>query len=552
MSSQPPFLPLLFSLLLLQYCIASENSTSCSENFNQSARKSDENEDSGSVPPPSACKLYVAPSTLPNAGMGIFTSVKLKKEEVIDNGDVIIPLIDLEYYQEYEDTFNLFLPYLWESTCFGMQLEAQSPHSTYAYAPGLLSLMNTHRTLNNVWRGAFEYDASVGGHRSESPSSGSMTPYWNSQSIASTDIPAGTELFIDYGDDWLEQHQHEVQANVNITTSRSVKQLESIGRCIDNIAVGESTLEFAGRGAFATRDLAKDTIITGSPLIHIPHESLLYLYKIYHDDQLRENIIDFNDMNGFQGVLNYCFSHLQIPMVLCPYGVGVNYINHHQLLSNVKLQWTPNSILNQNDEWLSKSPDDFEDEYKPRLSIDYVATRDIKEGEELFLDYGDEFEEAWEEFLEDWQPLGGQSAAHWNFVNGEEPLRSKKEQDWRPYPPNLELRCHPSVFFGDYIDLQQEDDEEELWPNHEKGRALVCEVHSWNIDEDDTYTVHVFHPEYDQAITRRHVARSMIQMVDRAYTTDWHRRDAFRHWISLPDELVPEAWRFDESDLNDN
>ena len=270
--------------------------------------------------------------------MGVFTSVKLEKGEVIDDGDVIIPLIDLEYYQEYEDTFNPFLPYQWESTCFGMQLEAQSPHSTYAYAPGLLSLMNTHPTLNNVWRGAFEYDANVGGHRSESPSSGSMTPYWNSESIASSDVPAGSELFIDYGDDWLEQHQDEVTSECEYNDSSiCVKQLESIGRCIDNIAVGESTLEFAERGAFAARDLTKNTIITGSPLIHIPHESLLYLYMIYHDDQLRENILDFNDMNGYQGVLNYCFSHSQTPMVLCPYGVGVNYINHHQDLANVKV-----------------------------------------------------------------------------------------------------------------------------------------------------------------------------------------------------------------------
>ena len=84
--------------------------------------------------------------------------------------------------------------------------------------------------------------------------------------------------------------------------------------------------------------------------------------------------------------------------------MGVNYINHNQTQVNVNLQWAPNGILNQDDAWLHKSPHDMEYEYKLHLAMDYVATCDIHDGEELFLDYGKEWEEAWQEHLADWEP----------------------------------------------------------------------------------------------------------------------------------------------------
>ena len=71
-------------------------------------------------------------------------------------------------------------------------------------------------------------------------------------------------------------------------------------------------------------------------------------------------------------------------MLLCPYGSGVNYINHNQTLANVKLQWTPNGILSQNDEWFVKSSWTPDQVTTTHFAMDYVATRDIEQGEELF------------------------------------------------------------------------------------------------------------------------------------------------------------------------
>jgi hypothetical protein len=63
-------------------------------------------------------------------------------------------------------------------------------------------------------------------------------------------------------------------------------------------------------------------------------------------------------------------------------------------------------------------------------------------------------------------------------------------------------------------------------------------------DNDDTvtYTVEVFDEEDGASQTRSGVPREMIAMVDAQYTTDWHMRGAFRRFIGLPDNMLPDAW----------
>lgn len=61
-----------------------------------------------------------------------------------------------------------------------------------------------------------------------------------------------------------------MRALLQRSASRSIQELSKKGRCLDNMRNGESTIPFAGRGAFATRPLKKGDIITGSPLVHVP------------------------------------------------------------------------------------------------------------------------------------------------------------------------------------------------------------------------------------------------------------------------------------------
>jgi hypothetical protein len=127
--------------------------------------------------------------------------------------------------------------------------------------------------------------------------------------------------------------------------------------------------------------------------------------------------------------------------------------------------------------------------------------------------------------------------------NAQAPIRTYKEQKDDPYPDNLVIRCHP---FLEHIGSRQRYEkrlrsDKDLWPSDEKGRTCIV----LKREEDDgqiTYTVRVFDEEDEESHIRSGVPREMIVMVDAQYTTDWHMRSAFRHYIGLPDDMFPDAW----------
>jgi hypothetical protein len=58
------------------------------------------------------CEFYLAESTIPNAGLGIFTAIERLPGDDIGEGDVCIPIIDAELHQ-LETLFFPFQEYVW-------------------------------------------------------------------------------------------------------------------------------------------------------------------------------------------------------------------------------------------------------------------------------------------------------------------------------------------------------------------------------------------------------------------------------------------------------
>ena len=79
----------LFSLVLLLLFVG-EVVLSASEDLIQSTTTSE-------------CSLYLAESTIPNAGMGVFTTIALGKGDKVAS-DIGIPIIDLEWHNGGGDT----------------------------------------------------------------------------------------------------------------------------------------------------------------------------------------------------------------------------------------------------------------------------------------------------------------------------------------------------------------------------------------------------------------------------------------------------------------
>ena len=328
----------------------------------------------------------------------------------------------------------------------------------------------------------------------------------------------------------------------NYTRNRT--DLQEHGKCIDHMVPKESTIKQAGRGAFATRDLPKGTIITASPLHHVPDKTFANMYEFIQVDGKWMRVLD--KIVGKQLVLNYCFSHPETTMMLCPYGSQINYINHDRERANVRVQWATNFAIGHNQSIIDHGDFDFLSKTeRPKLSFDYVATKDIKEGEEFFLDYGDDWAKAWEDHVASFQPAPGSdkytSAYRWHKEMKDAAIRTQYEQTFDPYPDYLEIRCHQGLMNAHgTIDFE--------WYTNDYG--LPCFIKN-RITENGThfYTVDLVWEagkdgrETEYRVERAGVPRQGIFFFNRPGTTDMHLSNAFRHPIGIPDDILPAGWR---------
>lgn len=144
---------------------------------------------------------------------------------------------------------------------------------------------------------------------------------------------------------------------------------------MDNIRPGNSTIEQAGRGAFATRFIPKGGLVAPGPVLHIANRTTLNVYDMGNDGARNKQI-------GRQLLLNYCFGHAESSVLLCPYTSPSAYINHNSGAPNARVVWADETTLNHNSYWLEEDVNFLKTTAKIGLSLDFIATRDIQPGEE--------------------------------------------------------------------------------------------------------------------------------------------------------------------------
>ena len=152
------------------------------------------------------CNLYLAPSTIPGAGLGIFTSIPLAHGTPLPaGGDGIIPFSDMDYHNDgssdKEDYHWIISEYSWSSRSISHIMEYEAD-KTSGYGWGYSALPNCHFWMNNVQESDAQYNT-LGYDRSNSPGVGAFTGYYNRMAHASEDIAPGHELFVSYGIQWF-------------------------------------------------------------------------------------------------------------------------------------------------------------------------------------------------------------------------------------------------------------------------------------------------------------------------------------------------------------
>jgi len=384
----------------------------------------------------------------------------------------------------------------------------------------------------------------------------------------------------DYGEDYDEDYDKEVSSsplpNPSSTSTRywadrgkiSLEFLKENGKCQDHIRPDISKIPHAGRGAFATRNLPKGTIVGYAPLVHVAFRGEELFQVTYNGESEHgmersehryeedidvgveeEEMYSENRFTKQDLVVNYSFGHSNSTLHLTPYGAMVNYINHKSANDgngpNVRVQWPTKELVAHKPDWISKDIEFLRDSInKIGLSFDYVALRDIQEGEEVTMDYGDEWDKAWKEHAANWVPPEDTEGYIHSSNFDTDYLRTPDEVEEEPYPWNLHTLCtdyytkdFPSPHGDSYI-------YESSVVNDENKYRFPCEVLE-RFPEEDSY---VYTVELQLSDTETIIARGFpndengVELYDKAYSQMWHMKEAFRNKMYIPDDIFPESW----------
>jgi hypothetical protein len=372
---------------------------------------------------------------------------------------------------------------------------------------------------------------------------------------------------------------------------RTPDWIRSNGICMEHMVPRRSTLPQAGQGGTAQHKIRKGEMVVPSPLLHIMDQDALALH-----DRGGNRI-------GTQLLLNYCFGHAESSMLLCPV-TNAALINHCSKRTkecgragpNADYRWSsgwdPTS-----DAWRNRTLDDIAEEPGRGLAFEIFALRDIEPGEEVFMDYGIEWEKAWKKHVTTWKPAPGavEPFVHvttWRPAPGAvEPFVTVKEANEKRGPILDELVSgnlrkevdHPHLFTGcqywrsaadshrvysrKYSGLHTLTDDELMERFADNGKEYAYSrrseysTHSdkshWPcsvlLQEDGgTYVVQIHQNVWEDELPwgKNNVPRLLfgypresIHYFVKPYASDQHLPGVFRHPIGIRDEMFPAHWK---------
>jgi len=330
-------------------------------------------------------------------------------------------------------------------------------------------------------------------------------------------------------------------------STRSEKWLRKHGICGDNILEGISAIKQAGRGAFATRNLSRGTIVAPLPLIHLSNRTRMSMFARNGTTAIKDS-----PPIGTQLLLNYCFGHRESTLLLCPYGLLTALINHGgKQRSNLKLQWSDPSRSNHQPEWLNKTLKQLRKKKGAVLTMELIALRDIVEGEEVLIDYGDEWEEAWDRHVKSWKPIDGaeiyKSSEEFND-DMDSLLKTEFEEMISPYPPNVKVMFDQTFAHSSKWKRHMREGTLTHYKKESEGELVPCDILRWTEDENGNllYTTVTFDKakEKDERYQKVvNVPREAFIFQNKPYTSDFLQNNVFRHDMRIPDELFPGLWK---------
>lgn len=597
------------------------------------------------------CRLWVAPSNLASPQVlkfGLYAGVDFEPDEILPWKELALPFVDFFIDANKQTPYRRGIvewleSQFWLSDYVGSKYEGNV--SATAFVPGLGALAAYHSGVYNIeiWQHASWSrgpDEALPAAGKADVSRGAVSTFHNITARATRHIPAGMELFANYGDVWdaakdtslyqdkivrqdyedadkIVQRMAEyfdkfpdMSADLKDETInfmlrsvlnqaggfrakplqalipnnwrmldqikqaggtfnyrfpdyiKSQKWLERNGLCVDNLEVKKSTIEGAGRGAFARRAIKEDQVISPIPTTVLGDASLLDMFDVLPgggtDNMGRKvppgNYYNYSVPRGQQIAMNYAYGHPESSLLLLPLAPMVNYVNHGEA-PNAVLRWAEHEKVINDYMTQDNLIADVVNHRSHLVTLELVALRDIAVGEEVLIDYGPEWADAWADYKS--RASMAQPGATWPlkavdlrqvFASKAYPVKVTDENN--PYPKGVVTACFLSLeqTTDGTPHFNDEGDEIYQWTgdvNDLKGvDAAFCDLvdkvetpeGSWN------YTIRTRLND-DQMVDVIKVPHAAITLVDMPYQSDIHHPEAFRFQIGIPDDIWPQHWR---------
>lgn len=601
------------------------------------------------------CRLWLGPSHLGTDSepeYGIFAGKNFERDDIIPNIEIAIPLVDwTEKFNRQTKLDNAIVEFVesqvWTGDFAGAKWEGE--HSTIVAIPGVGNLANYHSGMHNV-----DWLQSAALLRKKSDvfepgiahlARGAISHYHNLTMKATQSIPAGMELYANFGETWdnkeslddsfqdkitrwdyqhadqileaiskfMDEHDKDLSSDLkedildfmlekvlgtaagkrakvirslipsdpkklkdvqeaggafmyrNKDLVKSQRWLKKHAICMDNLRAGPSTIPEAGRGAFSTRKISKGKIIAPSPMIHIANDALLQMYQITESENTKTGdvVLNYDKSKPLQQQLmtNYCFGHRESNILLFPIGPLVNLINHAPSgKANAYVTWSRHKHVTNDHSLHDLSAEQLAERSRVGIVMVVQALRDIEEGEEIFLNYGSGWEEAWKEYVDKGNEEFGKDKT-WDLKADDMkiqyrdiPFATDLKDGVNPYPPSVATTCflktedvqdgRPRRSPNGHEIFRFADD---MTPEKFTGADMyVCDVLSRTekLTDGNLYNYTVLAKISDEDIVQvENVPHAAITFVDQPYQSDLHTPGGFRHYIGIPDSDFPQAWR---------
>ena len=292
-----------------------------------------------------------------------------------------------------------------------------------------------------------------------------------------------------------------------------------------------------------------------------------------------------NNTNKINLAYNYQYANPSSSVLFLPLTPAIT-INHRsqrgQLRSkpNARLRWSQTN--KKSIYYLQRPLEDLRQEHYATMVTDFIALRDIQPDEEITIDYGDEWDDAWAMHVADFESpcfrITGpcfKSSKIVSEMNGDkfnESYHSWSEDHFTICKRTSMPRADDSLIF--IVPRMNDTDTNEEIANVDSdgvefrlsfrgvefdhsgfdlasihGEWYPCQILQAK-KQDDVFDVVFFTYEEstvgdDANVLRRNqsLAADDIKYLNKPYRSDMHWDRAFRHEIRIPDEIFPPLWR---------